>query len=75
MIKLAEWRGKKFVKHHALTDLNSEQNFKKDLYLFKLVIPEQLIGYCDAPGHLAFITDHHRQRSPHQGSHHPTVGN
>lgn len=67
MIKLAKWQ-KKLIKYHTLNNLNLELTFRQHLSLFKEVLNEQLIGYCDAPGHMIFITDHHKshQHHPHQ---------
>jgi len=59
MIKLAEWKHKKLVKHHSLNNLNMESDFRDHLSLFKEVLHDQLIGYCDAPGHFVFITEYH----------------
>jgi len=59
MIKLAEWKHKKLVKHHSLNNLNMESDFREHLSLFKEVLHDQLIGYCDAPGHFVFITEYH----------------
>ena len=36
-----------------------ESDFKEHLSLFKEVLHDQLIGYCDAPGHFVFITEYH----------------
>lgn len=60
MIKLANWKQKKLVKHHSLNNFNMENEFKKHLELFKEVLNDQLIGYCDAPGHFVFITDYQK---------------
>ena len=69
MIKLAKWKTqKKLVKYHTLNNLNLELTFRQHLSLFKEVLNEQLIGYCESPGHLIFITDHHKINKvhPHQ---------
>ena len=67
VIKLAKWNHKKLVKHHSLNNWNMETLFKQHLSLYKTVLTDQLIGYCDAPGHLAFITEFHKSG----GSIHP----
>jgi len=65
---LAQWNQKKLlVKHHSLNNLNMELKFKQHLSLYKTVLTDQLIGYCDAPGHLAFLTEFHKSG----GSNHP----
>lgn len=60
MIKLANWKNKKLVKHHSLNNLNLVLEFKQHLSLFKEALHDQLIGYCDAPGHFVFITDYQK---------------
>ena len=65
MIKLAKWRHKKLVKFHTLNNLNLELTFRQHLSLFKELLSEQLIGYCDDPGHLIFMTDHHHRSLKH----------
>lgn len=65
MAKLAELNNKKLVKHHSLNNLNMEAKFRRDLLLFKTVLKDQLIGYCDAPGHLAFISHFHQKHHYH----------
>ena len=52
---------------HSLNNLNMELKFKQHLSLYKTVLTDQLIGYCDAPGHLAFLTEFHKSG----GSNHP----
>ena len=71
MIKLAKLKKqKKLVKFHTLSNLNMEMQFRQHLSLFKELLNEQLIGYCDAPGHLIFITDHHQKNQYHHGRPH-----
>ena len=63
VIKLAKWmpnRHKKLVKHHSLNMWSMETVFKQHLSLYKSVLHDQLLGYCDAPGHLAFVTEFHK---------------
>ena len=49
MIKLAEWKHKKLVKHHSLNNLNMESDFREHLSLFKEVLHDQLIGIAFYP--------------------------
>ena len=49
MIKLAEWKHKKLVKHHSLNNLNMESDFREHLSLFKEVLHDQLIGIVFYP--------------------------
>ena len=60
VIKLAKWNQRKLVKHHSLNNWNMELLFKTEMSLYTTVLNDQLIGYCDAPGHLAFITEFHK---------------
>ncbi len=64
IVKLASWKQKKLVKHHSLNNFNMEPEFRQHLALFKMVLSHQLIGYCDAPGHVVFITEYFQHSSP-----------
>ena len=72
VIKLAKWvlnRHKKLVKHHSLNMWSMEPVFKQHLSLYKSVLNDQLLGHCDAPGHLAFVTEFHKpEKSVHPQS-------